>query len=118
MAAIIPLDPDGETHFDQQVATLDGVLYLFEVRWNDREAAWYLDLKTADGDPILTSIKLVTACALGARRVDSRMPPGVLVIEDTAANTQGLEDPGLDDLGTRHRLIYYDESDFEETAED
>ena len=91
-----------------QTTALSGRDYVFNFAWNARESAWYFDMADQDGDPILLSIKVTVGFPLGARCLDTRMPPGVLMAVDLTG--QDL-DPELEDLGTRVRLMYIEPGD-------
>ncbi len=84
--------------------TLDDVQYLFDVRWNERDAAWYFDLLAEDETPIRHGIKIVLGAALGGRVAAAAFPRGVLMAADTTG--AGVE-PGLDDLGTRVVVYFF-----------
>lgn len=102
MAAVeIPIVPD-LPHFDFQVE-LDAITYTLELRWNERDEAWYLSVLTAEEEPLLLGRKVVVGAPLWARFRTAGLPPGDVV----AVDTQGTDtDPGLEDLGRRVRLIY------------
>ena len=51
----IPLDPGPQEFYIQ----LAGVQYLLTVLWNWPASAWTLDIKAADGTPILLNLPLV-----------------------------------------------------------
>jgi hypothetical protein len=97
----IPLRPD-LTHYDQKIV-LDGIECTLEFRWNTRESAWYMHIKTAVGDDIIDSIKVVVSWPLGARSTDTRRPPGFFIATDTSG---AQLDPGIADLGDRVSLYY------------
>lgn len=84
-------------------ATIDTVPYLFDLRWNTRDAAWYMDVLEASGDSIVYGIKLVLGAYLGRRTNHDLFKQGVFVLVDTSR--QG-KDPTYDDLGTRVILTY------------
>ena len=83
--------------------SLDGQLFRIAITWNERDAAWYLDLFDADGTLLLAGRKLVLGQALLARFRDARLPPGELLVLDTTS--RDLE-PGQQDLGGRVPLFY------------
>lgn len=101
MSVVIPITPD-VPHFDFQVE-LDGVTYTLELRWNERDAAWYLSLLTAEEDPLVMGRKVVLDVPLWSRFKDPRVPRGLLVAVDTSQ--KGI-DAGYDDLGRRVQLVY------------
>lgn len=97
--------PTTDSAFRRIVVTLDGVPYLFSFAYNQRCDCWYIDLATAEGDPIACGIKLVCFWNLLRTVVDGRRPPGKLaVISVTTDDTP----PGLEDLvpGGRCLLAY------------
>lgn len=107
MAQNIPITPsDPWQEITVPLDDTDGSTtpYIFEIRWNPRESAWYLNLFEANGDPIITGIKIVLGMYLGRRSRHSFFRKGVLVAIDTS--NQGKE-AGLDDLGTRVVLRRY-----------
>jgi len=106
MSVLIPCRPD-LSHYDMQVV-LSNITYTLEFRWNTREGYWYMDIKDETEDPILAGIKVVIEWPLGIRTVDSRRPPGVFFAIDT---TNQQRDPGVNDLGDRVKLVYFDESE-------
>lgn len=87
---------------------LDGTLYSFTFRWNDRLSQWSFDLADAEDDPIVSGIAVVVDFPLMRRSVDARMPPGALFAVDTTG--EGA-DPGETDLGRRVQLVYFTEAE-------
>ncbi len=100
----LPLRSDLE-RFDF-VVTLDGVAYKFLFSWNSRQEGWFMSLSLEDDTPIWTGIRVVVNWPLGGRTRSSLRPPGHFVAFD-AAETK--TDPGLNDLGVRVRILYFDE---------
>lgn len=89
-------------HYTQRT-TLDGTTYVLALNWNGREKRWMLSIRAADGTPIAEGLKVVIGWPLN-RHVRGG-PPGMLwAVDTTGAGT----DPGLQDLGSRVRLIYTD----------
>ncbi len=84
---------------------LDGVQYGFELQWNARDSAWLMSISMVDGTPLLSGIRVTGDSYLAWRFKDSRLPPGLLVSQDT---TGKHADPGLTDLGKRVQVLYYD----------
>jgi hypothetical protein len=102
---VIKLAP-GTPNYRQRTV-LDGVPYLLDFRWSQREERWYLDLRNAAGDLLAGAIKLVVNYPLLASRRGARdeMPPGDLRVVD---GRESPADPGLDELGDTHQLVYTD----------
>jgi len=87
---------------------LDGAGYVFEFWWNDRAGAWFMSISDTDDVMILAGVRVVVDFPLAARFHDERLPPGVLVAQDT---TGARQDPGLEDLGVRTVLLYFPSSE-------
>jgi hypothetical protein len=87
---------------------LEGRSYGFVFRWNERESAWYFDVLDGDGELLRSGLKIVLDFPLFLRARSSAMPPGQLFAVDTGAT--GL-DPGLNELGARVQLVYYESSE-------
>lgn len=101
----LALDP-----FFEVATTIDGKQYIFNVRWNDRDGAWYFDLLDETGDPIMSGIKMVLGVLLGRRCVDPRKPNGALFMSDLS---NANRDATLTDLGTRVKMYFRPAADFE-----
>lgn len=93
--------------------SLDGVSYVFDVRWNGRAAAWYVDILDEEADPICVGLKVVLGAALGARSADPRRPAGLLMASDLSG--EGRE-ATFDDLGSRVVVYFYPFADLAEAA--
>lgn len=80
------------------VTDLGGASYLFELRWNHRDAAWYMSVSELDGQPIMRGVKIVIGGFLGRQYQHRLVSSGALIATDlSGANL----DAGLDDLGSR-----------------
>lgn len=84
--------------------SIENVAYIFDVRWNVRDAAWYFDLLETDETPIALGVKIVLGMSLARRIKHPLFRNGTLVAIDTSGK---LREPGLDDLGTRVQIRYY-----------
>lgn len=108
MPARLPLVP---TIPNYRVGTsLSGFQYILDIRWNARDEAWYMDVRSEDETLLLAGMKIVLGSILGGRVVDQDFPPGIMVAYDLA-NT-GTE-AGIDDLGVRVVVDYYGFDEFE-----
>ena len=81
--------------------------YRLQLRWHERDAAWYLrlseaDLSDEDGGKIAET-RLVVSWPFFPRVRDARLPDGVLLAIDTSGRD---EDAGEADLGTRVILTF------------
>lgn len=93
--------PTTSDPFYSQTVNLEGVDYLFEFRWNQRESSWYLAIYQSD-ETLLCSVKVVTNWDLLRRFTDPRLPPGPLFAK---ANPLGdTTNPGLTDFGPGLRV--------------
>ena len=97
---IIPTRGDIGAYFFK--VELDGVLYRFAFQHNDRERRWYMDLKTGDGAPIRSGIKLVANFPLLRMLSAVNRPPGEILV----LNTRNDDDPDLAGLGNLVQLAY------------
>lgn len=112
MAVVVPIlrGVDDAGYFDLQ-ATLDGVTYTLEFRWNVRLGAWFMNVLDAEGvEPRLIGVRLVADYPLAQNIVD-RDPPGYFLAVDTGAAAGFGVDPGFDDLGSRVQLVYVPEAE-------
>jgi len=107
MAVQLPFETG--SGFYQFTSTLDGVDYLFDVRWNERDSAWYFDLLTVDGEMIGSGNKIVLGSSPGFRTADERWPNGPFVVTDTSES--GL-DATYEDIGTRVLVFWYTAEEF------
>ena len=104
---ILPLKPSIANY--RVGTTLDGTAYVFDVRWNGRDAAWYLDVRDAEANIIRRGIRIVLGALLGRRCTDPRFPRGVLFASDLSGEQR---EAGFDDLGTRVRVYFYTPAEY------
>lgn len=93
--------------FYTMTTALDGVEYLFEFRYNQRENAWYFSISLTDGTLLDAGVKVVCNRPILRRFANEHLPPGVLL---AFANTTDKSTPGMGELGEDRRvtLVYYD----------
>ena len=77
---------------------LDGVLYIFDVRWNVRDSAWYMDVLQQDETPIRNGMKIVLGGNMGRASTDPFFQKYMLTAVDL---TNSGRDATLDDIGVR-----------------
>lgn len=87
---------------------LDGLPFVFDVRWNTRNESWYLTVLRDDGTVIRHNIRVVLGIALGARVADADFPPGVFFAIDL---TKSSVEATYDELAERVPVVYLEESD-------
>ena len=99
-----PLDSQN-ANFDFEI-DLDGEVYTFDFHFNERSSAWYfsvIKLSTGEG---ASSIPVNALSLLLSSFVSGSMPPGILFSVDEGGYNIP---PGRNDLGTRVK-IYYDDN--------
>jgi hypothetical protein len=109
----LPLEPGNVGGAFQEFPTvLDGSEFIVRVRWNTRDAAWYLSLFDVADDPIFQGIKIVLGVALGRRVTDERMPGVFLAADLNSPDGTDRRDAGFDDLGERVVVDFYPFTEF------
>lgn len=108
MSLIIPTLTDGTEAYDQRTQ-LDGVEYLFQLRYNLRRELWTFSIEALDGTPILTGQSVNVGIRLNRRAVGG--PPGVLM---ALSETDDIDSPGLHELGDRVKFCYLTADDVAE----
>lgn len=108
---ILPFIPSDPHYFFE--TTLNDVPYTFDVRWNDRDRAWYFDMFDKDDFPIVRGVKIVLGTYLGRRSPHEFFATNALVPVDMSSLNQ---DPGFDDLGTRVLVIHYTSTELAASA--
>jgi hypothetical protein len=107
--AYLQIDTNTAATFFTQIVQLEGVEYLFQFLWSDREACWYLNLSDQDENLLCAGIRIVIGWPLLRRcQWDLRTPPGLLMCVDMTG--QNVEIATATDLGTRV-LMFYTTSD-------
>lgn len=105
----LAIQVNGATNWYSQVTQLEGVEYVFELLWSDREACWFLGVSDQDGNAIALGIKLITSWPLLRRFRDARLPPGRLFLLDMTGAKGEISAPT--DLGGRFKLKYITSDD-------
>jgi len=106
MAVIIPIFSSASPRFDMTIE-LDNVSYHLFFSWNDREEAWYMDIKDNQDILIQSGIKLSIGYQLITQyKANPLLPLGDFFVIDTSPNEveAGISYEGL---GSRYQLIYY-----------
>lgn len=91
------------TYFDQ-LTQLDGVQYLLNFWWSDRESAWYLGIYDQDENPLALGVRLNVSWLLLRRFTNTALPPGALFCLDTSGTDTDIAVPS--DLGQRVLFMY------------
>lgn len=89
----------------RQVTVLDGVQFALEVRWNRREARWFMDIYDASGNLLIAGVPFIMDYPLTYKSVGRipGLPAGQFFVAD---ETQTGKTPTRDNLGGDIRLIY------------
>lgn len=99
---VIPFVPSiGNYDFE---TVIDDTPYVFDVRWNEYDQAWYFDIAEVDGTKIACGLKIVCGTYIGRYSTHALFENGVITAIDTSG---GYRDPTFDDLGTRVAVHYY-----------
>lgn len=88
---------------------IDDEQILFDVRWNSRDSAWYMDMYEADDTVIELNIKIVLGVPLGRRSNHVWFENHLMLAVDSTGEGR---DPGYDDLGGRVKVIIQTVEDF------
>lgn len=83
---------------------LDGEAYRLRFTWNDTLGAWYLDVRTANGDPIVLGQRVTPEGDLIPDRTVKGAPPGRLVATGPDPYERG-------DLGVSLAVFYIEASE-------
>lgn len=102
MPVLLPLIPSEP--FYSFTTTLAEVEYLIGVRWNTREASWYYDISTVEGEVLRAGNKFLLGSFAPNRAASADMPQGLFVVEDTSGENT---DATFEDLGVRVICYFY-----------
>lgn len=100
MADILPIDSSDKDY--EITIALDGVDYVFRIRWRARLAGWFMDIFDAEKNPLLSGQRIATNA--GLNRAIKHIIQGNLIA--ISMDDQDDSDPGEDDLGVRVLIIY------------
>jgi hypothetical protein len=88
--------------------TLDGILYRLSFQWNYRGRHWTIDFYDADGNGLLTGVKIVKGYDLFGRFHNLLLPPGAMFALDEKGSYDRIE---AGDLGNTVSLLYIPEDE-------
>jgi hypothetical protein len=90
---------------------LEGEIYTLRGTWNSRAEYWLLDIETADGDRLISGIRLVLGWPLLFDQHKDDLPPGELFV--VAPGNERKEDPDRDSFEDGSMKLVYVSSDYE-----
>jgi hypothetical protein len=108
VAVVVPCPPAGFARWTQRTS-LAGRDYVLEFDWIERAGKWALSIADHDDVSIRAGMVLATNFPLLRGVIDSRRPPGELVIVDTTGAND--VDVGFVGLDGRFLLVYFDRSE-------
>lgn len=82
---------------------LEGVLYTFTIRYNERMDRWLMDIADENENDLLVGTPILTHFNLIERFKSAALPPGGFFALDESGNQK---QPGRDDLGNDIKLFY------------
>lgn len=94
--AVLTFNFSAESAAEVQTVTLDGEVFRLRLRWSEVQAAWYMDLYTADEQPVQLGRRLSPGYAPVLGR---RGPKGLFVVDGPDPYQQS-------DLGNALLLLY------------
>lgn len=95
MPVVVPLNSELPSY--TQSVDLDGSRWTMRISWRPRISAWYCDLYTRNGDPVVLGRPILAGRQLNFSVANG--PPGRFLAIG--------EDPSRTSLGTACRLLYY-----------
>lgn len=98
----VPVPSDGYPSQLTQVL-IDDAYYTVIWRWNERDSCWYFAFADADGERILSGVRVVLGADLLSGMPRGAGPDGAIVVIDASGR---VDEPGLHDLGNRVQVIY------------
>lgn len=99
--------PSTAPHYTIDVQ-IEGQTYRLELRWNVRDSSWYMGILAPDDSHLAAPKRIASGRPLFWRSQSPALPPGLFVPIDSAG---GDVDPGLQDLGNRVVLLYFDSTE-------
>jgi len=117
---ILEINIPEKTAFFKQRVELDGVNYLLDFSYNEREDSFYLTLQDEDGLHLQGPMKILTNWPmLRWHRYEKRLPPGeLLAIATQSTDIHGIAHktpipsaPGYGVLGKEIGFYYFDEEE-------
>ncbi len=106
MPVSLPFTPSDNNY--RILVPLQNRPYIFDVRWNNRDEAWYFDIREEDETLILAGVKVLIGSKVGRASNHEFFKTRAFEITDNSG--QRLE-AAYDDLGDRVLVIITDSSE-------
>lgn len=88
---------------------LEGTVYTFEFRYNERFACWIMDISDETGDkPIVLGTPVQTDVDILSRFIIAELPPGQFIILD---ETGSQRNPDRENFGVEVKLFYVESNE-------
>ena len=88
---------------------LEGTVYTFNFRFNERFGCWIMDIQDEQGADILLGIPVQTDVDIASRFLGTNLPPGQFVCIDESGEQRN---PDRDDFGGEIKLMYLESNEF------
>jgi hypothetical protein len=98
----MPLIPVRNDASFTETVSLDGKPYDLTFVWNQREESWQLTIGF-EAVTLISGVKIVPSWELINRFANSNLPPGLILVIDTAIK---YTRPVKEDLGVRLKIFY------------
>lgn len=90
---------------------LEGTVYTFNFRYNERFACWIMDISDETNEnPIILGTPVQTDVDILSRFIFSELPPGQFICID---ETGEQRNPDRDNFGIEVKLFYVESTEFE-----
>lgn len=89
----------------RQTLLLDNEEFIFELRWNQRDHAWYLKI-LKNGEIIALALRVVAGYNYLDSVLSFEKPPGALYLYDVDLKTSVGGEADINSLGDRILLVY------------
>lgn len=94
----LPFDPDPAAFIEIE---LEGIAWQIYYRWNDTDAAWYMDLSSVQTGTTLKGLKLVGGSNILRPHAVTEL--GKILVVDTGGKQAN---PDFDNFGDRFKVLY------------
>lgn len=89
---------------------LEGGVFTFEFRYNERFVAWIMDISDEQGVPIILGTPVLTDVDILSRFISEELPLGQFICIDESG---AQRNPDRDNFGGEVKLLYLESTEFE-----